>query len=82
MESFPKYGFKVMQSTPRFSKADLAYASAVEAISPRFASRIMGMREPKRFDSALMASMTCLRAVQPSAPKTSKKAALGLNAAA
>ena len=42
-----------MQSTPRFSNADLAYASAVDAMSPRLASRMIGIIEPIRFDSIL-----------------------------
>src|SRR5258707_4509578 len=41
-----------------------------------------GLSEPSRADSSPIARITCLSAVHPSAPKTSKKAALGLKAAA
>ena len=57
------------------SNAAEAYAAAVEPMSPRLASSSTGMPSGT-------AAMTRLRAVAPSAPKTSKNAAFGLYAAA
>ena len=53
------------------SKAAEAYAAAVEPISPRLASSSTGMPSG-------MAAITRPSAAAPGAPKTSKKAALGL----